>query len=64
MTSTADLYDEHGDRLGSCDLQMRQYGGVRTFSGRAVTVVCFEDNALLKAVLSEPGEGRVLVVDG
>ena len=25
---------------------------------------CYEDNALLKAVLSEPGEGRVLVVDG
>ena len=25
---------------------------------------CFQDNALLKSVLSEPGEGRVLVVDG
>jgi regulator of ribonuclease activity A len=27
-------------------------------------VRCFEDNALLKSVLSEPGAGRVLVIDG
>ncbi|MER7369789.1 ribonuclease E activity regulator RraA [Nonomuraea wenchangensis] len=62
--STADLYDEHGDQLDSCHLQLRQYGGRRAFSGRIATVRCHEDNALLKSVLSEPGEGRVLVVDG
>ncbi|MEV4013747.1 ribonuclease E activity regulator RraA [Nonomuraea angiospora] len=61
---TADLYDERGDQLGSCDLQLRQYGGRRAFSGAVVTVRCHEDNVLLKSVLSEPGEGRVLVVDG
>ncbi|MFI6987655.1 ribonuclease E activity regulator RraA [Nonomuraea wenchangensis] len=62
--STADLYDEHGDQLDSCHLQLRQYGGRRAFSGRIATVRCHEDNALLKSVLSEPGEGHVLVVDG
>lgn len=62
--ATADLYDERGDDLDSCDLQLRQYGGRRAFSGRIVTVRCHQDNALLKSVLSEPGEGRVLVVDG
>ena len=62
--STADLYDEHGDALESCDTQFRQFGAVTRFSGPAVTVRCHEDNALLKSVLSEPGEGRVLVVDG
>ncbi len=62
--STADLYDERGDQLDSCHLQLRQYGGRRAFSGRIATVRCHEDNALLKTVLSEPGEGRVLVVDG
>jgi regulator of ribonuclease activity A len=62
--ATADLYDEHGEALQSCDLQFRQFGGRSRFSGRAVTVACHEDNALLKSVLSEPGEGRVLVVDG
>jgi regulator of ribonuclease activity A len=62
--ATADLYDEYGDVLESCDLQFRQFGGRTRFSGRVVTVACHQDNALLKSVLSEPGEGRVLVVDG
>jgi regulator of ribonuclease activity A len=64
LNSTADLYDEYGDRLASCDTQLRQYGGAAVFHGPAVTVSCFEDNALLKSVLGEPGDGRVLVVDG
>ncbi|XVU29016.1 ribonuclease E activity regulator RraA [Actinoplanes sp. CA-054009] len=64
MTKTADLIDEHGDTIGSCDTQFRQYGARAAFQGAAVTVRCFEDNALLKSVLSEPGHGRVLVVDG
>ncbi|MEV6304535.1 ribonuclease E activity regulator RraA [Actinoplanes sp. NPDC051861] len=64
MNGTADLYDEHGEKLGSCDTQLRQYGGVPAFRGPAVTVTCFEDNALLKSVLGEAGAGRVLVVDG
>ncbi len=34
------------------------------FAGRISTVRCFQDNALLKSVLSEPGEGKVLVIDG
>jgi regulator of ribonuclease activity A len=62
--ATADLYDEHGEALQSCDLQFRRYGGRSRFSGRIVTVACHQDNALLKSVLSEPGEGSVLVVDG
>ena len=62
--ATADLVDELGDGVDSCDLQLRQLGGARAFDGTAVTVRCFEDNALLRSVLSEPGKGRVLVVDG
>lgn len=34
------------------------------FAGPIHTVRCFEDNALLKSVLSEPGHGGVLVIDG
>ncbi|WP_066946250.1 ribonuclease E activity regulator RraA [Microtetraspora fusca] len=62
--STADLYDEREAEFDSCDLQFRQYGGRRSFRGVIATVRCHEDNALVKAVLSEPAEGRVLVVDG
>jgi regulator of ribonuclease activity A len=61
---TADLVDEHGDALQSCETQLRQFGGRREFAGDIVTVRCHQDNALLKSVLQEPGEGRVLVVDG
>ena len=62
--TTADLVDEHGERLQSCDLQLRQFGSHRSFSGRVRTVRCSGDNALVKAALSEPGDGAVLVVDG
>jgi regulator of ribonuclease activity A len=62
--STADLVDEHGEALQSCDLQLRQFGGRRRFHGPLRTVACFEDNALVRRVLSEPGDGAVLVVDG
>jgi regulator of ribonuclease activity A len=61
---TADLVDEIGPDVRSCDLQLRQYGGRAEFAGPVTTVRCFEDNALLKSVLSEPGDGGVLVIDG
>ena len=61
---TADLVDEIGSDVRSCDLQLRQFGGRSQFAGPITTVKCFEDNALLKSVLSEPGNGGVLVIDG
>ncbi|GAB3133988.1 ribonuclease E activity regulator RraA [Tsukamurella serpentis] len=64
FTPTADLVDVIGEDVRSCDTQFRQFGGRRAFAGRIVTVKCFQDNALLKSVLGEPGEGRVLVIDG
>jgi len=62
--ATADLVDTHGDALASCDLQLRQFGGRRAFTGIVRTVRCYEDNALVKRVLGEDGRGGVLVVDG
>ncbi|ADG76768.1 4-hydroxy-4-methyl-2-oxoglutarate aldolase OS=Tsukamurella paurometabola (strain ATCC 8368 / DSM/ CCUG 35730 / CIP 100753 / JCM 10117 / KCTC 9821 / NBRC 16120 / NCIMB 702349 / NCTC 13040) OX=521096 GN=Tpau_0114 PE=3 SV=1 [Tsukamurella paurometabola] len=64
FTPTADLVDEIGEEVRSCDTQFRQFGGRRAFAGEVVTVKCFQDNALLKSVLGEPGAGRVLVIDG
>ena len=61
---TADLVDEIGPDVRSCDLQFGQYGGRSQFAGPIATVRCFQDNALLKSVLSEPGNGGVLVIDG
>jgi regulator of ribonuclease activity A len=64
FSPTADLYDTHGEALASCDTQFHQYGGRTRFEGSIVTVRCHEDNALLKKVVSEPGQGKVVVVDG
>jgi regulator of ribonuclease activity A len=61
---TADLVDDIGPDVRSCDTQFRQFGGRTEFAGRISTVRCFQDNALLKSVLSEPGNGGVLVIDG
>jgi regulator of ribonuclease activity A len=61
---TADLVDDIGPDVRSCDLQLGQFGGRSEFAGPITTVRCFEDNALLKSVLSEPGNGGVLVIDG
>lgn len=61
---TADLVDSIGPDVRSCDVQFRQFGGRPEFAGPIRTVRCFQDNALLKSVLSEPGDGGVLVIDG
>ncbi|MGK2879935.1 MAG: ribonuclease E activity regulator RraA [Mycobacterium sp.] len=61
---TADLVDEIGPDVRSCDVQFAQFGLRTSFAGRVRTVQCLQDNALLKSVLSEPGDGAVLVIDG
>ena len=64
MMSTADILDQHPDRAAVCTLDFRQFGGVRAFQGLISTVRCHEDNVLLRQRVAEPGDGRVLVVDG
>jgi regulator of ribonuclease activity A len=61
---TADLVDDIGPDVRSCDTQFRQFGDRSEFVGRISTVRCCQDNALLKSVLSTPGDGGVLVIDG
>lgn len=64
VSATADVFDKYSQKAQSCDLQFGQYGGRTSFQGPISTVRCFEDNVLLKSMLSRPGGGRVLVVDG
>ena len=42
----------------------RSFGGKQMFSGAVTTLRSFEDNAMAKHILSENGNGRVLVFDG
>ena len=62
--ATADLVDAHETVIASCSTQFRNLGGQARFAGAIRTVRCHRDNALLKSVLSTPGDGAVLVVDG
>ncbi|MFD4458307.1 ribonuclease E activity regulator RraA [Nocardia sp. NPDC058480] len=64
VVATADLADEIGPEIRSCDTQFIQFGGHAEFAGRITTIRCFQDNLLVKQTLSGPGEGKVLVVDG
>ena len=61
---TADLYDAHHEMVGVCALQFRSFGKLRSFFGPCATVATFEDHTPVLNVLSEPGNGRILVVDG
>ena len=64
MKTTADLADDYADILQSCAIQFRDMGGRARFSGPVRTLECFKDNKLFKSIMSEPGDGAVLVVDG
>ena len=71
---TADLCDVHhpqsvDDVTTNRTVQIaapifRDFGGNIRFSGQISTVLCYENNPLVRKALEEKGNGRVLVVDG
>lgn len=64
IMKTADLMDNFQEELQSCEIQFINYGGRVHFSGPCRTVLCDNDNVLLRRELEKNGDGRVLVVDG
>jgi regulator of ribonuclease activity A len=60
--ATTDLSDAHPEAQ-VCEPLFRDFGGKAAFHGPIETLKIFEDNALLRATLETPGQGRVLVVD-
>ena len=61
--TTPDLSDAHPE----CEVlpfQFVRFGRFECFSGPAATVSCQEVSSRVAEAVSEPGEGRVLVVDG
>jgi regulator of ribonuclease activity A len=61
---TADLCDQHADQLQVLEPMFSNFGGSSAFHGSVVTLKVFEDNSLVRAALEEPGNARVLVIDG
>jgi len=64
MLHTADLCDEYFPDLQVATPGLHHYGRRHLFNGPIVTVQVNEDSGLIKAVIAEPGDGRVLVIDG
>jgi regulator of ribonuclease activity A len=67
--ATADLCDKHEEALRSeqlrvVELDLRAYGGCKSFCGQIATLKLFEDNSYVRTALAQPGLGRVLVIDG
>jgi len=62
--NTCDLCDRFEDKVRVMELPLRDYGGRVAFSGLVSTVKALEDNSLVREAVAEPGEGRVLVIDG
>lgn len=61
---TSDVYDERGEEMASLTTRLENLGGRRQFHGPVRTLRCFQDNGLLKNIITTPGEGAVLVIDG
>ena len=61
--ATTDLCDDHPG-LQVCEPIFLDFGGAIAFAGPIKTLKVFEDNALVRSTLEQPGGGQVLVVDG
>ena len=62
--TTPDLFDDHREQVDVPESGLVQYGGKTKFYGQAVTVTCPEDNSFAVDALKQPGEGKVLVING
>ena len=62
---TTDLCDAHPDKVTIAEpIGLRNFGGLKSFSGKIHTLKCYEDHAWVEKILSTDGTGKVLVVDG
>ena len=63
MKSTCDISDELHPNVQYLDPIFKCYGDKTAFSGRIITIQCFEDNSLVEEVLKTDGSECVLVID-
>ncbi|MDR9825446.1 ribonuclease E activity regulator RraA [Vibrio sp. FNV 38] len=62
--NTSALCDIYLDQVDVVEPMFTNFGGCASFTGQVTTVKCFEDNGIIREVLEQDGEGRVLLVDG
>lgn len=61
---TPDLCDAYPELVRVVEPIFTNYGGKSAFGGEVLTIKCHEDNSLVKEHVGNPGNGRVMVVDG
>jgi regulator of ribonuclease activity A len=61
--STCDISDKLHPNVQYLEPVYKSFGLKKSFSGRIVTVKCFEDNSLVEEALNRNGKGSVLVID-
>ena len=63
MKSTCDISDEMHPNVQYLKPVFQSFGKKTRFSGRIVTIECFEDNSLVEEALRSEGSECVLVID-
>jgi len=59
-----ELCDQFPDLVRVVEPMFVNFGGRESFGGEIVTIKAYEDNSLVREQVAEPGEGKVLIVDG
>ncbi len=62
--NTSALCDIYLEQVDVVEPMFSNFGGCASFAGQITTLKCFEDNGLIREVLEQDGEGRVLLIDG
>lgn len=62
--NTSKLCDLYADLIDVLEPIFCNYGGLSSFSGKVVTIKCFENLGLITQLVASDGEGKVLVIDG
>ena len=62
--STSDLCDHFADVVDVLEPMFINFGGRHSFGGRIKTVKCFENNELIRQLLSQDGTDQILLIDG
>jgi regulator of ribonuclease activity A len=62
--SLPDICDDYPEDISVLEPLFTNYGKQGRFSGEIVTIKCFEDNSLVRDLVNNEGNGKVIVVDG
>lgn len=62
--NTSELCNLYADLIDVVEPIFSNYGGRCSFGGQVVTIKCFENNGLIRQMVEQDGEGKVLVIDG